>query len=194
MYCPYSRNCESLEFAQAEAIDATFTGLFAQVIHLHVPSCSCRALTSQTGVCSGWSHGSHIHPWDWPITASTIDTIVWTMWQTAHGLAICLDRCIFCLTGQRFGLVLHIHRHSNPTMDYKWPKKFIGANIQGAVLGPETSTKLWVLKDPAHHFPRKESSTSAFHLHLCDWPHDPRVSCHPCQGNCGQYIFIYIYI
>ena len=35
MYCPYS-NCESLsEFAQAEAIDATFTGVFAQVIHLH---------------------------------------------------------------------------------------------------------------------------------------------------------------
>ena len=224
MYCPYS-NCESLsEFAQAEAIDATFTGLFAQVIHLHQAS-SCRTKqikTIQTGVCSGWSHGSHIHPWDWPIIADLQSTTnpmagitrlhvtrrththphqqliqlfepcgrLHMDWQSAStgAFSYFLSDWPTVWAGPANSQAFKSHNN------YKWPKKFIGTNIQGAVLGPETSTKLWVLKDPAHHFPRNESSTSAFHLHLCNWPHDPRVSCHPCKGNRGQYKFIYIYI
>ena len=87
--------------------------------------------TSQTGVCSGWSHGSHIHPWDWPIIAdlqSTTNPIgqappdcMWpegrirmrinNWYNCLNHVADCtwtgnLPRQVFWLTGQRFGLVL----------------------------------------------------------------------------------------
>ena len=53
------------EFAQAEAIDATFTGVFAQVIHLH----QTVDVTQNNQNNSNWSllrlkpHGRHIHRW-----------------------------------------------------------------------------------------------------------------------------------
>ena len=116
-------------------------------------------------------------------------------WQSAiynpqiHKSNTCLDSGISCLTGQWFFvLVLHIHRHSNPTQwttsDQKKIIDSIGKNIQRVVMGPETGTKLSVLKDPSHHCPHKESSTGEVHLHLCDWPHDQCVFCHPCKRNC----------
>jgi len=108
---------------------------------------------------------------------------------TNHKSNTCLDSGISCLTGQWFFvLVLHIHRHSNPTQwitsDQKKIIDSIGKNIQRVVMGPETGTKLSVLKDPSHHCPHKESSTGEVHLHLCDWPHDQCVFCHPCKRNC----------
>ena len=82
----------------------------------------------QTPLESDWPKGPidiHINNWCNCTWTGNLINLQFTIHKFTNPKShTCLDSGISCLTGQWFFvLVLHKNRHSNPTMDYKWPKK-----------------------------------------------------------------------